>query len=179
MKLKVKLKNLHFHTILMAMGFLVFSLLCWINLARGIVEYIKSHPLDEEKNEVSGASYEPALSEQNILQTIADRTDGNHIADYEGTNPYTDSEMENMLKASLSVQNKFADRGTHFVILVPPNKENIYSEFMPDTYKHADTSSTDSLIKYLYDRGVNIVSPKEELLTYHQDFQVYYSYDTH
>lgn len=101
------------------------------------------------------------------------------IADYEGTNPYTDAEMKNILRASLSVQNRLADRGINFVIFVPPNKENVYSEFMPNIYKHAETSSTDLLIEYLSERGVNIINPKEALLIYHAEYQLYYSYDTH
>lgn len=80
MKLNEKLKNLHFHTIVIAMGFIVFSLLCWFNLAKEIVVYIKNHPSNEKNGEVFEVAYEPALPDQNILQTITDKTDA--ITDY-------------------------------------------------------------------------------------------------
>ena len=106
-------------------------------------------------------------------------TDGDPIGDYEGTNRYSGSEMESILRKALYVQNKLASRGTKLAILIAPNKENIYSEYMPDIYNHARVSSTDILIDYLAAGGVNIVSPKEELLAEHLSNQLYYVYDTH
>ncbi len=106
-------------------------------------------------------------------------TDGNSIADYEGTNPYSDKEMRAILQTALHTQNEIENKGIEFVVIVAPNKENIYSEYMPDSYTHSDISSTDRLIDYLDENGVNIISPKSELLSNHLDYQVYYSYDTH
>jgi hypothetical protein len=106
-------------------------------------------------------------------------TDGNPIGDYEGTNRYSSSEMNNILNQALATQEELKSRNIKLAIMVAPNKENIYSEYMPDTYTHADISSTDILIDYLAENGVNIVSPKQELLANHDEFQLYYSYDTH
>jgi hypothetical protein len=106
-------------------------------------------------------------------------TDGDTIGDYEGTNRYSSSEMNNILKQALATQEELKSRNIKLAIMVAPNKENVYSEYMPDTYTHADISSTDILIDYLAENGVNIVSPKQELLANHDEFQLYYSYDTH
>lgn len=107
------------------------------------------------------------------------KTDGNSIADYEGTNRYTQKELKHITQVALLTQNEIESRGIRFAILVAPNKENIYSEYMPDAYVHSEYSSTDLLINYLVEKGVNIVSPKSELLDNHLESQVYYSYDTH
>ncbi|MBR1815773.1 MAG: hypothetical protein IJ763_03640 [Lachnospiraceae bacterium] len=107
------------------------------------------------------------------------KSDGDSIADYEGTNLYSNDYMDSILENLSFVQDKFESMGIEFVILVAPNKENIYYEYMPDKYIHADISRTDILIDYLYDNDINIVNPKQELLHYHNDFQLYYYYDTH
>lgn len=107
------------------------------------------------------------------------KTDGNPIADFEGTNRYTMQEMENIAQSALVTQNGIENRGIKFAIVVAPNKENVYWENMPDTYVHAEKSSTDMLIQFLQQKGVNIISPKSELLDNHLSSQLYYYYDTH
>ena len=105
--------------------------------------------------------------------------DGDPIADYEGTNLYSAEEMKNTLDAIVYTQSQLESKGIELAILIAPNKENIYSEFMPDTYSHSEVSATDIMIDYLYNNGVNIISPKENLLSAHLDTDVYYRYDTH
>ena len=106
-------------------------------------------------------------------------TDGNPIADYEGKNIYTLNEMEEILENVSEVQQKLQKRGIQFSLLVAPNKENIYSEFMPDNYIHSETSRTDILIDYLEKNGINVISPKQKMLDQKNKEQLYYSYDTH
>lgn len=106
-------------------------------------------------------------------------TDGNPIGDYEGTNRYSEDEKHGLMQQALKTQKELEKRGTTFALLIAPNKENVYSEKMPDTYNHAEVSSTDLLIEYLQSNGVHAVSPKAELLEKHLSHQLYYSYDTH
>jgi hypothetical protein len=106
-------------------------------------------------------------------------TEGDSIADYEGTNRYSSEAMSNILNQALATQEELESRNIKFEIMVAPNKENVYSKYMPNTYTHSEVSSTDLLIDYLAENGVNIVSPKQELLANHDEFQLYYSYDTH
>ncbi len=104
---------------------------------------------------------------------------GDPVADYEGTNSYSQDEMEDIYQKTSSVQAAMEERGIQFVILIPPNKENIYSEYMPDTYVHSKVSRTDRLVDYLYEKGVSILSIKDELISLHDNYQLYYYYDTH
>ena len=105
--------------------------------------------------------------------------DCNPIADFEGTNQFTNLEMNEILDKTLTIQDYLIDKDIKFSLLIPPNKENIYYEYMPKDYSYSNSSRTDELVKYLYDNGVNVISPKEELLKYHNDLQLYYKYDTH
>lgn len=129
-----------------------------------------------------------ALGEIKSLQVVkglgkwlfySDVTEGDSIADFEGTNIYEKHEMDMIADAALSVQEEMEKRGVEFVIAVPPNKENVYAEYMPEQYVHADVSRTDILVDHMKEKGVNVVSPKSELLDNHLDKQEYYYYDTH
>ena len=105
--------------------------------------------------------------------------DGNSMADFEGTNRYSEEELNEMLRTTLAAQKKAEESGIQFAILIPPNKENVYSEYMPKQYNHAPLSSTDILIDCFKDAGVRICSPKTELIDCRNNAQVYYSCDSH
>lgn len=108
-------------------------------------------------------------------------TDGNLIADFEGTNLYSQNELNNICRVTYEVQEDLENRGIKFAILIPPNKENVYYQYMPETYQHASSSATDIMIEHLQSNGVNIINPKDDLLSFSDDdnYQVYYNYDTH
>lgn len=102
----------------------------------------------------------------------------NSMADFEGTNRYSQDDMKAMAQVAKQTQEILANKGIKFAIIVAPNKENIYAEFMPDIYIYANVSSRDLLIEYMAQNGVNIIYPKADLLANHLD-QLYYSYDIH
>ena len=105
--------------------------------------------------------------------------DGDPIGDFEGTHTYSGQEMEEMAEAVRYVQENAESRGIRYALMVAPSKENVYPEYMPDNYTHAEKSGTDRLMEYLREKGINAVSPKAELLALHESFQLYYYYDTH
>lgn len=106
-------------------------------------------------------------------------TDGDPIADYEGKNIYSLNQMDELLENVSAAQQELQKREIRFSLFVAPNKENIYSEFMPDNYIYSETSRTDILIEYLEKNDINIISPKQEMLNQKEQEQLYYSYDTH
>ena len=71
------------------------------------------------------------------------KSDGNPIADFEGTNSFTKQETDHIASLALSAQEEAQKRGMKFAILVAPNKESIYWENMPKNYRHAEISRTD------------------------------------
>ena len=197
------------HIVVVVITLMAFSVLCWVNFFRSLaapeVDLDLSYNVDQmiddfdamwyesmyEKAEITKAdmlytyyatgqisSVQVAMGKQKWLfyKTV---TDGNPIADYEGTNRYQLQDMENILNNVLQTQTKMEERNIKFAIVIAPNKENVYSEYMSDSYVHAEISATDELISYLQENGANIVSPKEELLNLKKDYQLYYKYDTH
>lgn len=200
--MKIKRNNDRWHMLVLIIGIFLFSALCWIGFARSIGSNIfsgrgisnvyprwedhiyKKEQLSKIDSVITYLSTGRITSSQVMLGKerwlfYKGKTDSDPIADYEGTNRYSENDMQEILSTALSTQKAIEKRGSKFVILVPPNKENIYTEYMPDTYQHAEISSTDILSDYLKQGGVNIVSPKESLFENRLAGQVYYSYDTH
>lgn len=105
------------------------------------------------------------------------------LGDYQGTNKYSEEELA-LFKKSLDAKKEFLDeRDIEFYVLIVPNKEQIYPEYMPDNiYKNNGKSKTDELVDYLRSNTeVNIIYPKEELMYYKQNLQydIYNKTDSH
>ncbi|MCI9098498.1 MAG: hypothetical protein HFH58_01235 [Lachnospiraceae bacterium] len=200
--MKIKVNSYKWHTLVLINGIFLLSVLCWIGFAKNITNNIlsdngipktdfrwndhvyKKEVLSKIDSVITYLATGKITSSQVVLGEerwlfYKGKTDSDSIADYEGTNRYSENEMQEIVRTALRTQEIVEKQGSKFVILVPPNKENIYAEYMPDTYHHAEISSTDILIGYLKAGGVNIVSPKKSLLESRLDKQVYYSYDTH
>ena len=108
-------------------------------------------------------------------------TDGDSINDYLGTNLLTDEELLKIKDNLLTQENKLNELGIRFVIMILPNKEQVYSRYMPDEIgKKAEKSRTDLIIEYLQSNtDLEIVYPKNELISNINDHQIYYKCDTH
>lgn len=104
---------------------------------------------------------------------------GDPIADYTGTNSYTQQEMETAKTNMLNMQKELNDKNIRFCLLIPPNKENVYAQYMPDKYQHTEKTRTDTLVEYLAENGVNAVNPKQALLDSDDQYRTYYKLDTH
>ena len=109
------------------------------------------------------------------------KSDGDPLADYEGTNHLPDRKLDEIYEVLTQVKDSLAARGIRLVILIPPNKEQIYANRMPDSVPKVEARSrVDLLVEYLEHRGgLEIVYPKEEMLALRDRFQLYYAHDTH
>lgn len=107
------------------------------------------------------------------------KSDGDPIADYEGTNFFTEEDIQKRAEILLKVQNNLSSQGVQFCLIIPPNKEHIYSEYMSKEYRHSVISRTDLMIQAFKMQGINAINPKKSLLEEHNAFQLYYPYDTH
>ncbi|MBK7691040.1 MAG: hypothetical protein IPJ31_07955 [Bacteroidetes bacterium] len=80
-------------------------------------------------------------------------------------------------------QNWLKERGIKFYILVPPNKERIYPDYMPKRIKIIDGlghNTLDYLAKYLKELGgFTFIDPSDSLLAARRRKEVYYKTDTH
>lgn len=107
------------------------------------------------------------------------KNSGDPIADYEGTNSFSDEELEEAKNNMLHQQNILAERGIGFCLMIPPNKENVYARYMPDKFVQAERSRTDILTEHLVENGINCINPKEALLNSDEKYRTYYKQDTH
>ncbi len=107
------------------------------------------------------------------------KTDADPIGDYEGTNSFSDKEIDKCLKGFEKIKEYCEDNSITYSALIVPNKERVYPEYMPGTYKYADESRTDKLANTLADHGYNVINCKKGLLEGKERNQLYYSYDTH
>ena len=106
-------------------------------------------------------------------------SDGNTLDDYMGNNSFSEQEMEAAKNNMLSIQESLRQKNIEFCLLVPPNKEAVYSQYMPIPSLKAPHSRTDKLLEHLSANGVNSVNPKDELLNFNPNYRTYYKHDTH
>lgn len=107
-------------------------------------------------------------------------TDGNPTEDYLGGTSYSDKVMKKTVKNLNKIQAICEEQGIQFVLLIPSNKEVIYSEKVTDIKQRSDMNRTDKLVDYIRDNSdIPVVYPKELCLQYKDEVQLYLKYDTH
>lgn len=108
------------------------------------------------------------------------------VADYEGTNLFTEDELrtiaDNMLDARRTLQQELPFY-SDFVIYIAPNKERVYSEYMPDSYGEPSPGRMQQVIDYLRSHtDLKVVTPLDDLIAYkvqNPDTPIFFKYDTH
>ena len=110
-----------------------------------------------------------------------DKNDGDSMADYKRINQFSYSEMDKIANKINCVKQKVEDRGAEFIYFVPPNKENVYPEYMPNGIIRANyISRTNQFLKYLNTKyKINTVFPFDEILLMKNKYPVYDRLDTH
>lgn len=111
--------------------------------------------------------------------------DGNSYEDYIG-NPqkYFSDEEKATIKKNLEEKKdavKAQNENARFVVLIIPNKETIYSEYMPSyLVRLSQKTRTDDLVEYLRSNtDVEIIYAKDAMIANKEEHQLYYSTDTH
>ncbi len=109
-------------------------------------------------------------------------SDGDPLGAYQGE-LFTEEELQNIAQNCVDTEQFLSDRGKEFVIFIAPNKERIYSEFMPEQYgEPADMYKTLQLVQYLRENtDLRIVYPYDELIAAKNELSqnIYYKTDTH
>lgn len=105
---------------------------------------------------------------------------GSSVADYRGQNLYTEEELA-LIGAKLeAVRQYYENRGIQFAVLLAPNKESVYSEYMPKWYtKLSPVTRYDQVEQCLKERtGIPVIAPKAYYLE-DRDLEWYFKTDTH
>lgn len=109
--------------------------------------------------------------------------DGDPIGCYQGTNLFSNEELEAMAQNCLEVQAYLNEQGKEFIIFVAPNKERIYYDKMPKQYGlPADTYQALQVVEYLRNNtDIRVVYPYDELMQAKESLEqnIYYKTDTH
>ncbi len=107
--------------------------------------------------------------------------DGNSYHDYIGDNAYTEEELASIAKHLQEQKELIEEAGSQFVLMILPNKEVVYSEYMP-TYieRVSEVTRTDKLVDYLRkNTDITIIYMKDSYMANKEKYQLYYKTDTH
>lgn len=110
---------------------------------------------------------------------------GNTMVDYYGEVRFDDEELQAMADGINKAADFYAARGAKYLIIVAPNKEGVYSEYMPERLQRArtsDKSRADVAIDYLKKHTKAVfVSLKEPIIEAKDElpYRLYFKKDTH
>lgn len=108
--------------------------------------------------------------------------DGLPMRDYMGTNCYMLQQLGETAQNLVRIRDYMEQElGIRFVVMVCPNKEQVYSEYMPDTVVQInEESKADQIVAYLQgNTDLTCVYPLQALLDAKDEFELYYKTDTH
>ncbi len=99
---------------------------------------------------------------------------------FRGTNLLGTDEMSSWKNKFEQLDNVCKSRGIELVILVAPNKEQMYPEYMPTYQIASQTKRQDAFLAYMKaESSVKYLYPKSELETTKIFYDVFYKQDTH
>ncbi len=106
------------------------------------------------------------------------------IGDYEGSNLFTEEELQKIAANMEQAQTEVQDRvGGRFIVYLAPNKERIYHDYMPDSFGEPQYGRIQQVYDYLtQNTDITVVTALDVLEQYRQenpDDQIYFKYDTH
>ncbi len=103
------------------------------------------------------------------------------IDDYQHTNAYTESELADIQKKIDAIYSQLQPKGIMLVVVIAPNKNTIYSEYMPDQIKVIGSKSRlDQFVDYMHEYGQTpIIDLRPNLLEASKNEPVYYKTNTH
>lgn len=105
------------------------------------------------------------------------------VTDFRNITSYSLADKQ-QIKNSLEASNNFLkEKNIEFYLLVIPNKENVYSDYMPKSIHRnpsRSTSKTEEVLNYLKENSdISFVYPKQSLIENRTIAGTYCKYDTH
>jgi alginate O-acetyltransferase complex protein AlgJ len=103
------------------------------------------------------------------------------LASYRAVQPFTAAELAAWRRRIETRRDWLAERRIHYLVVIAPNKETIYPEFMPEHLNRVrDVTRLDQLVTYLRAQSsVVIVDPREALRAAKTGGALYFRTDTH
>jgi alginate O-acetyltransferase complex protein AlgJ len=103
------------------------------------------------------------------------------LRDYQRSRPLTMDELESWKQSLNTRRDWFAERGIEYLLVIAPNKGEIYSEYLPRALNPiSGVRRLDQIVEYCGGKdGVEIVDLREPLLAMKSRHQLYDKTDTH
>ena len=99
---------------------------------------------------------------------------------YKGSNNLSTAELKNYANTFQKLQNLCDEKGIQLQICIWPNKEMVYSEYLPTIEVQNTSRRVPLMVDYVSTHtNVNIIYPLEELLAAKPYWELYLPYDTH
>ena len=111
--------------------------------------------------------------------------DGYTLIDYFGEVRFSEDELRQMAQGIEKARAFYARQGIDYIIIIAPNKEAMYSEFMPERLqkqRKSDKSRMDLAVEYLQQNTkVKIINFKDALMAAKKDLpmEIYFPLDSH
>ena len=105
--------------------------------------------------------------------------------DFVGRKIFTNEELNALLSCIEGKKKYMADRHMDFYFTIPPSKQTVYHDFMPDYYRvqEGDNKLAQQLKKKLEQAGINyyinIIDTLYDYYKLHPEKKVFYQYDIH
>lgn len=113
----------------------------------------------------------------------ANAQDGNCMGEYAGQNLYTEEQLKAIAENCQKQKDILTEMGKEFVIFIAPNKERVYSDYMPAVYgKPAEEYRTNQLVDYLRaNTDISVLYAYDELCLVKDeiDENIFFKQDTH
>lgn len=110
-----------------------------------------------------------------LFESVDDETGYDYLADYTGNLHFSGAEMDAICTELQKRQKMYAERGCEYYLVILPNAQTVYSEYMPAYYGTiSDDTRLARLEHYLAQNGfAGVIDVKQDLLDAKEDGWLY------
>ena len=164
------------------------TLISWQQKFSGALERVYGDHLQERLTRlIYGADSETFLAPQIVGDIVLLGRDNwlfyagdDSISYYRGSNAMEQEQMAYYLGLMVQLQKLCSERDIQLQFIILPNKEQVYSEYMPSYVIEDSYRRTERFVDYVREHSdVPIIYPLSELRQAAADWQTYHQYDTH
>ncbi len=103
------------------------------------------------------------------------------LDDFRGLLPLTEKQLNSWREDHVRKRNWLAKQGIHYLLVLVPDKQTIYPEYLPDYFRKAKgTTRIEQLMEYLkQDRDVTVLDLRPSLLNAKSEKRLYQKTDSH
>ena len=98
---------------------------------------------------------------------------------YKGTNLLADGDLATFANPLTQLQARCDKLGIKLIVVIAPNKEQVYSEYLPTYTVENEDKREPRLVRHLQGFGLTVLYPIEELKAGDLYHETYHRYDTH